>query len=92
MPSNVKQFRRESQGQGVPPPPPAQEQTVMVVFTKDSEASKDFPQGIQTFFGVLNVGVEPSGTFLVLSEKKAATFLKLTDIERVAIELQKVVA
>jgi len=27
-----------------------------------------------------------------LSEKKAATFLKLTDIERVAIELQKVVA
>jgi len=73
-------FKRESQGT----PPPPTEQTVTVSFADTTKQ--------ENFFGILNVGVDPSSTFLVLNKARSTTFLKLTDIERVEIEAQKVVA
>jgi hypothetical protein len=81
-------FRRESQG----PPQAPPEQTVKVVYGGDSDAGKNYPRGEEDFFGIVNIGVDPSGTFLVLSKQRSSTFVKLADIDRIEAELQKVVA
>ena len=78
MSSNVMPFKRESQG----PPQAPPEQTVKVSFIGTTSQ--------ENFFSILNVGVDPSGTFLVLSKQKSSTFLKLSEIDRVDIEIQKV--
>ncbi len=82
---NVMPFKRESQGpsQAPPQPPEPPDQSVNIFYTKGS-------QDEETLFGIKNVGVDPSGTFLILSNQKSSTFLKLSEIDRVEIEVQKV--
>jgi hypothetical protein len=81
MPFKSKMGGGGTQTPSQPEPP---DQTVVVSYISGNKKEEE------TFFSVKNVGVDPSATFLILSKKGSSTFIKLDQIDRVELEIQKV--